>query len=53
MSTVLSDPLSTSEETWRERATAEPAVPPELIPPPHGVSRRERRLGAAPSSPAA
>ena len=42
MSTVLSDPLATSQETWRERATAEPAFPPELIPPPHGVSRRER-----------
>ena len=42
MSTVLSDPLATSEETWRERSAAEPAVPPELVPPPHGASRRDR-----------
>ena len=42
MSTVLSDPLATSAETWRERSAAEPAIPPELVPPPHGVSRRER-----------
>ena len=45
MSTALSDPLASSEETWREDSTAEPAVPPELVPPPPGTSRRER-LGA-------
>ena len=42
MSTALSDPLATSAETWRERSAAEPAIPPELVPPSHGVSRRER-----------
>jgi ABC-type multidrug transport system fused ATPase/permease subunit len=42
MSTVLSDPLATSEETWRDHAVTEPAIPPELIPPPQGTPRRER-----------
>src|SRR4051794_23127630 len=42
MSTALSDPLSTSEETWRQRSTAEPSIPPELVPPPSGTPRRER-----------
>jgi ABC-type multidrug transport system fused ATPase/permease subunit len=42
MSTALSDPLASSEATWRERSAAEPAIPPELVPPPHGVSRRDR-----------
>src|SRR4051812_37512255 len=42
MSTALSDPLATSEETWRQRSTAEPSIPPELVPPPSGTPRRER-----------
>jgi ABC-type multidrug transport system fused ATPase/permease subunit len=42
MSTAVSDPLASSRETWRERSTVEPAVPPELVPPPPGTSRRER-----------
>ncbi len=33
MSTLASDPLATSAETWRDRDTHEPAVPAELIPP--------------------
>jgi ABC-type multidrug transport system fused ATPase/permease subunit len=41
MSTLLSDPLATSAETWREPGTREPAVPPELVPP-RSASRRER-----------
>ena len=42
MSTVVSDPLATSPETWRERSTVEPAIPPMLVPPPTGTPRRER-----------
>ena len=42
MSTVVSDPLVTSAATWREHGIHEPAVPPELVPPPRGTSRRER-----------
>jgi ABC-type multidrug transport system fused ATPase/permease subunit len=42
MSTLVSDPLATSAETWRERDRHEPPIPPELVPPPHGTSRRER-----------
>ncbi|HEX4687432.1 MAG TPA: ABC transporter ATP-binding protein [Nocardioides sp.] len=42
MSTVVSDPLASSVDTWHERDWHEPAVPPELIPPPHEVGRRER-----------
>jgi ABC-type multidrug transport system fused ATPase/permease subunit len=41
MSTLVSDPLATSAETWRDRDAREPAVPPELLPP-RDVSRRER-----------
>jgi len=41
MSTLASDPLVSSAETWRDRADREPAVPVELVPP-HGVGRRER-----------
>ncbi|MGI8523249.1 MAG: ABC transporter ATP-binding protein [Nocardioides sp.] len=37
----MSDPLVSSRETWREHSAAEPAIPPELLPP-TGVSRRER-----------
>ena len=33
MSPALSDPLATSSDTWRDHAVAEPAVPPELVPP--------------------
>ena len=42
MSTVVSDPLATSAATWRDHNAHEPAVPPELVPPPRGVGRRER-----------
>jgi len=42
MSTLTSDPLATSAETWRDRDSREPAVPVELIPPPRDVGRRER-----------
>ncbi len=42
MSTLASDPLATSVETWRDRDAREPAVPVELVPPPPGVGRRER-----------
>jgi ABC-type multidrug transport system fused ATPase/permease subunit len=41
MSTLASDPLATSAETWRDRDIREPAVPVELLPP-RGVGRRER-----------
>jgi ABC-type multidrug transport system fused ATPase/permease subunit len=41
MSTLASDPLATSADTWRDRSSREPAVPPELIPP-RGAGRRER-----------
>jgi ABC-type multidrug transport system fused ATPase/permease subunit len=41
MSTLASDPLATSAETWREHAEHDPPVPATLIPP-RGVSRRER-----------
>ncbi len=41
MSTLASDPLATSAETWHDRDSREPAVPVELVPP-HGASRRER-----------
>ena len=42
MSTLASDPLVTSAETWREHGHREPAIPAELVPPPTGVGRRER-----------
>jgi ABC-type multidrug transport system fused ATPase/permease subunit len=42
MSTLASDPLVTSAETWREHGHREPPIPAELVPPPPGVSRRER-----------
>jgi ABC-type multidrug transport system fused ATPase/permease subunit len=42
MSTVVSDPLATSRDTWRERSTTPPVLPPELVPPPAGTPRRER-----------
>jgi ABC-type multidrug transport system fused ATPase/permease subunit len=42
MSTALSDPLASSAETWLDRAKRAPAIPPELVPPPRGTSRRER-----------
>ena len=45
MSTALSDPLATSAGDLARGSTAEPAVPPELVPPPPGTARRER-LGA-------
>ena len=41
MTTLASDPLATSAETWREPDTHEPAIPVELVPP-RGASRRER-----------
>jgi ABC-type multidrug transport system fused ATPase/permease subunit len=41
MSTLASDPLVTSAETWRDRGPAEPPVPAALVPP-QGVGRRER-----------
>jgi ABC-type multidrug transport system fused ATPase/permease subunit len=41
MSTLASDPLATSAETWRDRGSREPAVPAALVPP-RGVTRRER-----------
>jgi ABC-type multidrug transport system fused ATPase/permease subunit len=41
MSTLASDPLATSAETWRARDVREPAVPLELLPP-RGVGRAER-----------
>jgi ABC-type multidrug transport system fused ATPase/permease subunit len=41
MTTLTTDPLVTSEATWREPGRREPAVPPELVPP-TGVGRRER-----------
>jgi ABC-type multidrug transport system fused ATPase/permease subunit len=41
MSTLASDPLATSAETWRDHSSREPVVPAELVPP-RGVSRRER-----------
>jgi ABC-type multidrug transport system fused ATPase/permease subunit len=42
MSTLVSDPLVTSAETWREPGHREPAIPSELVPPPKGVGRQER-----------
>ena len=33
MSTLASDPLATSADTWRDRDLREPAVPLELVPP--------------------
>ena len=42
MSTAVSDPLASSADTWRDRTAAEPAIPPELVPPPHGTPRRQR-----------
>jgi ABC-type multidrug transport system fused ATPase/permease subunit len=42
MSTLASDPLASSVETWRARDAREPAVPVELVPPPRSVGRRER-----------
>jgi ABC-type multidrug transport system fused ATPase/permease subunit len=41
MSTLVSDPLATSAQTWREPGDREPAVPPELVPP-RGAGRAER-----------
>jgi ABC-type multidrug transport system fused ATPase/permease subunit len=41
MSTVVSDPLETSRDTWRDHGVVDPVIPPELVPP-VGVSRRER-----------
>ena len=41
MSTLASDPLATSAETWRDHGLHEPAVPAELIPP-RDVGWRER-----------
>ena len=50
MSTAVSDPLATSAETWRERSTPEPAIPPppppSWSPPRDGVSRRDRLSSA-------
>jgi ABC-type multidrug transport system fused ATPase/permease subunit len=48
MSTLVSDspgatdPLATSAETWRDPGTRDPAVPPELIPPPRDAGAGER-----------
>jgi ABC-type multidrug transport system fused ATPase/permease subunit len=42
MSTVVSDPLETSEETWRDHSVEVPPFPRELVPPPHGTPRGER-----------
>jgi ABC-type multidrug transport system fused ATPase/permease subunit len=42
MSTAVSDPLATSRDTWREHGVHEPAIPPELVPPPRGTPRGER-----------
>ena len=42
MSTAVSDPLATSADTWRDQGFHEPAISPELVPPPRGTSRRER-----------
>jgi ABC-type multidrug transport system fused ATPase/permease subunit len=42
MSTAVSDPLATSRDTWRAHGGHEPAVPPELVPPPRDAPRRER-----------
>jgi len=45
MTTELSEAvLAGSADTWRDRGTAEPAVPPELIPPTSGTTRE--RLAA-------
>ena len=41
MSTLTSDPLASSAQTWREAGDSEPAIPAELVPP-RGASRRER-----------
>jgi ABC-type multidrug transport system fused ATPase/permease subunit len=47
MSTLVSesgatDPLATSAETWHDRDSREPVIPAALVPPGHGVGRRER-----------
>jgi ABC-type multidrug transport system fused ATPase/permease subunit len=42
MSTAVSDPLATSADTWLDRSVREPAIPADLVPPPHGASRGER-----------
>jgi ABC-type multidrug transport system fused ATPase/permease subunit len=41
MSTAPPDLLSTSADTWNDRADREPAIPPELVPP-RGATWRER-----------
>ena len=53
MSTLASDPLATSTETWRDHGYHEPAVPAELIPPPHDVGWRKRMSALHRASPAA
>ena len=53
MSTLASDPLATSTETWRDHGYHEPAVPVELIPPPHDVGWRKRMSALHRAPPAA
>jgi ABC-type multidrug transport system fused ATPase/permease subunit len=39
---AASDPLATSAATWRNQGSPEPAIPVELVPPPHAAGRRAR-----------